>query len=132
MIGGCCKGHLHVIRVGHLPLFVGHDGEIESVPTDLLDVIGPALMAIDSVGAQAQQLDAALVKLGLEASHLAQLSSADRGEVLGMGEEDNPAVTNILVQVDGALGGVGLKVGGDGTQAEARGRMMLVKGICAI
>lgn len=45
-----------------------------------------------------------------------------------MGEEDEPVVADILVQVDGALCGVGLEVGGDGPQAETggRGAMMLV------
>lgn len=76
-------------------------------------------MAVNGVGAQAQQLHAALGKLRLEAGHLAQLGSADGGEVLRVREEDKPVVANVLVQVDGALGGVGLEVGGDGAQAEA-------------
>lgn len=83
-------------------------------------------MAAHGVGAQAQQLDAALVEVGLEAGKLSQLGGTDGGEVLGVGEQDDPVVTNVLVQVDGTLGGVGLEVGGDGAQAEAARRDMLV------
>lgn len=36
-----------------------------------------------------------------------------------MGEEDNPVVTDEVVELDGALGGLGLEVGGDGTKTEA-------------
>ncbi|KAL2285203.1 hypothetical protein FJTKL_08420 [Diaporthe vaccinii] len=115
----------HVIKVGDLPLLVGNNGEVEGVAADLLDVGSPALVRIDGIGAQAQQLDAALLELGLEAGHLAQLGGADRGVVLGVGEEDNPVLADILVQVDGALGRIGLEVGGNGAQTEAGGDSML-------
>lgn len=82
-------------------------------------------MAADGVGAQAQQLDAALGELGLEAGHLAQLGGADGGEVLGVREEDHPVIADVLVKVDGALGGLGLEVGGDGAQTEAVGTRIL-------
>lgn len=115
----------HVVEEGDLPLLVGNNGEVEGVAADLLDVGSPALVRVDGVGAQAQQLDAALLELGLEAGHLAQLGGADRGVVLGVREEDNPVLADILVQVDGALGRIGLEVGGDGAQAEAVGDSML-------
>lgn len=114
----------HVVEVGDLSLLVGNDGEVEGVAADLLDVGSPALMRVDGVGAQAQQLDAALLELGLETGHLAQLSGADRGVVLGVGEEDDPVVTDILVQIDWSLGRIGLEVGGDGAQTEAVGDSM--------
>jgi hypothetical protein len=86
-------------------------------------------MRVYRVGAQAQQLDAALLEFGLEARHLAQLGGADRGVVLGVGEEDYPVVTNIFVQVNWPLGSVGLEIGGDGAQAEAVWESRLATGI---
>lgn len=79
-------------------------------------------MAVDGVGAQAQQLDATLLELGLKAGHLAQLGGADGGVVLRMREENNPVVADVLVQINGPLGGVGLEVGGDGAQTETASR----------
>lgn len=77
-------------------------------------------MAVDGVGTQAQELDAAFGELGLKASHLTQFSGADGSVVLGVGEENDPVVTNVLVQVDGTLCSVGLEVGGNSAQAETR------------
>ena len=76
-------------------------------------------MAAQRVGREADQLDAALGELGLEAGHLAELGRAHGGVVLGVREEDDPAVADELMEVDGAGGGVGLEVGGNGAQAEA-------------
>lgn len=120
-----CGQDSHVVEEGDLPLLVGNNGEVEGVAADLLDVGSPALVRVDGVCAQAQQLDAALLELGLEAGHLTQLGGADRGVVLRVGEEDDPVVADILVQVDGALGSVGLEVGGGGAQAEAARVIML-------
>lgn len=89
------------------------------VAADFLDVGGPLLVAADRIGAQTEQLCAALVELGLKAGHLSQLGGADRGEVLGVGEEDEPVVADVLMKVDGPLGGVGLEVGGSVAQAQA-------------
>lgn len=75
-------------------------------------------MAAEGVGREADELDAALVELGLKASHLTELGGADGGVVLGMGEEDHPAVADELVEVDKAIGGIGLKVGGNRAQAK--------------
>lgn len=78
-------------------------------------------MAVDGVGRQTEQLDAALGELGLQTGHLTELGGADGGVVLGVREEDDPAVANVLMEVNGTLGGVGLEVGGNSAQAKARG-----------
>lgn len=78
---GSRKG-IHVVEESNLPLLVRDDGEVERVAADLLDVGGPALVAVDRVGTQAEQLDTALGELRLEAGHLAQLGSAHGGVVL--------------------------------------------------
>ena len=110
---------LHVVEVGNLALLVGNDGELDLGAGDILDVVDPALVGAEGVGRETDQLDAALLELGLKASHLTELGGADGGVVLGVGEEDDPVVANELVEVNGTLGGVSLEVGGDGAQAEA-------------
>ena len=115
---------LHVIKVGDLALLVANDGEVDVRAGDVLDVLDPALVAADGVGREADELDAALLELGLEASHLTELGGAHGCVVLGVGEEDGPVVADELVEVNGALGGLGLEVGGNGAETEAVGHSL--------
>lgn len=75
-------------------------------------------MAAEGVGGETNQLNTALGEFRLQTSELAELGSADGSVVLGVGEENDPAVTNELVEVNGAGGGVGLEVGGNRAQTE--------------
>ena len=118
----------HVVEVGNLALLVGQDGEFDERARHLVNVLDPALVAAQRVGRQANQLDAALVELGLEACHLAELGGAHGRVVLGVGEQDDPVVADELVEVDGALGGLGLEVGGNRAQTEAAKRMSVSNG----
>lgn len=111
--------NIHIVEESNLPLLVSDNREVERVAANLLDIGGPAIVAVNRVGAQAEQLDTALGELGLQTGHLAQLGGANGGVVLRVGEENDPVVADILVQVNGTLGGVGLEVRGDGAQAEA-------------
>ena len=49
----------------------------------------------------------ALFEFGLEAGHIAEFSGADRREILGVGEQDGPAIAHPFVKMDGALRGFG-------------------------
>ena len=69
------------------------------------------VVVVERVDRQADHLDVALVELGLDLGHVAELGGADRGEVLGVGEQHAPAVAEPLVEVDRALGGLGGEVG---------------------
>jgi len=75
-------------------------------------------MAAEGVGGETNQLNTALGELGLQTSELAELGGADGSVVLGVGEEDDPVVTNELMEVNGAGSGVGLEVGGNRAQTE--------------
>ena len=86
----------------------------------LVNVLDPALVAAKSVRRQANELGATLVELGLQAGESTQLGGAYGGKVLRVREEDDPVVTDELVEVDGALGSIGLEVGGDAAQAETK------------
>lgn len=61
-------------------------------------------MRIDSVSRQANELNPALGEFGLEFSKGSQLGCADWCVVLRVREEDNPAVANELVKIDGTVG----------------------------
>lgn len=76
-------------------------------------------MRFDGVGRQTDQLDTALGEFGLELGESSELSGADWSVILGVREEDDPAVADELMEVDGAFGSVSLEVGRDGTQSEA-------------
>lgn len=88
-------------------------------------------MALDRVGGEANELRTALGELGLELGKGAQLGGAHGGVVLGVGEENDPVVANELVEVNGALGGLGLEVGGDAAQTE-RLSALLRHGVCLL
>ena len=122
--GGVCTRRefgLHVVGEGNLALLVANDGESDLAASDLVNVVDPSLVRLDGVGGQADQLDAALLELGLELGKGAELGGADGGVVLGVGEEDDPVVANELVEVNRSGGGLGLEVGGDGAETERSG-----------
>lgn len=109
----------HIIQVRHLPLLVADDGETKTGAGDFVNVFDPARVRVDGVGAQADQLDVALGEFGLEFREGAQLGGADGGVIFRVREENDPGVADEFVEVNGAVGGVCLKVGRGGAEAEA-------------
>lgn len=79
-------------------------------------------MAAEGVGGQTNQLNTALGELGLKLGESTELGSADRGEVLRVGEEHDPVAADELVEVDGTVGGIGLEVGGNSAEAKTVNR----------
>src|SRR5690606_31297737 len=79
------------------------DRVIDGAALRLLDVLHPRRVILDRIAAQADDLRVALVELGLELRHVAELGRANRGEILRMREEDRPAIPDPLVEVDAAL-----------------------------
>jgi len=117
---GCLAGVAweHVVELGDGEGGVADEGVVDLEATDVLDVLGPLAVAVDGVDGEADDLCAALRELAFEASHGAEFGGADRGEVLGMGEENGPAVSDPFMEVDGALGGVGGEIGSNIIDAE--------------
>ena len=76
-------------------------------------------MALDRIRRQSDQLDTALGELWLEFGESTELSGADGSVVFWMGKEDDPVVSNEVVEVDGPLCGVGIEVGGNAAQAQS-------------
>ena len=122
---------LHVVRICDFPILVADDGELEIAARDLIDVLDPAIVAVDGVGGEADELCAALGELGLKLRESAELGGADRRVVLRMREEDNPLVADELVEVDGALSGFRLEVGGGAAQTERLRALLRHDAFCA-
>ena len=121
-MAGPGSGYSHVVEVGDLALLVGNDGEVDARARHLVNVLDPALVAVERVGRQADDLDAALGKLGLDLGHGPELRRAHGRVVLRVREEHDPAVADELVEIDGSLRGLGLEVGRLAAQAEAVAR----------
>jgi hypothetical protein len=101
----------HVIGERNLALLVGDDGERELAARNLVNVLDPSSVALDSVCRETNQLNTAFGELGLQLGKGAELGGADGSVVLRVGEEHNPAVADELVEVNGAVGGFGLEIG---------------------
>jgi hypothetical protein len=108
----------HVVGLGYGPVLVGDEREVQLHPLRRLDVAGPRFVIADAIDAQAEDLDAALVELGLQLGHGTELGRADRREVLGVAEEDGPVIADPLVEADLALGGRGGEIGGGVAQSD--------------
>lgn len=67
---------------------------------------------------QTDHLDVAGSELGLKFSECAQLGGADRSEVIRVGEENGPAVPDVVVEGNRAVGGLSLEVGGSRAETE--------------
>ncbi len=81
-------------------------------------------MIVHRVHRQAQHLDAALVEFRFQLGDRAQLGGADRREILGMGEEQHPAIAGPVIEVQLAFGGVGGEVGGGFVDGQGHGFLL--------
>lgn len=115
----------HVVQVGDLALRVGDDGELQLGASDLINVLDPAVVGLNAVSAQADELDTTGSELGLKLGESTELGGADRGEVIGVGEDDGPLVADELVEVDGTVGGLSIEIRGSGAQTETVMRQLV-------
>jgi len=100
----------HVISVRDLSILVTDDGEFEVGSRDLINVLDPLAVGLNSVRRQTDEFDSTLGKLRLELSECTQLSGTNRCEILRMGEENNPVVANEFVELDFSIGGLSFEV----------------------
>src|SRR6185436_4742692 len=85
---------------------------VHRVALGFLDVPCPLAVVAHRIVRQADDLGIALVELGLESGHVAQLGGADRGEVLRMREQDRPLVADPLVKANLPFGGIRREIRG--------------------
>jgi hypothetical protein len=116
--GLACIGCEHVIELGDLQLGVADEWVVDLVSADIFDVLLPLAVAVDGVDGEADDLGVALRELLFEACHGAELGGADGREVLGVGEENGPAVPDPFMEVDCALRGLGGEIGSNIVDAE--------------
>jgi hypothetical protein len=118
----------HVVQVGHLALGVADHREVHRGALGLADVALPLQVRLDVVDREADDLHVALVELGLDLGHVAELGGADRREVLRVAEQHTPRVAEPLVEADLALGGGGGEVGCGVAETDGHDVLLDVRG----
>ena len=121
--GAGLLGRQHIVELGDLKVAVADDGIVDLRALGLLDVGKPSAVAVDRIDAEPDQLGVALGEFGLDLGHVAEFRGADRREVLGMGEQDRPAVADKVVEVDRSLGGLRHKIGRSVVDANCHGKL---------
>lgn len=109
----------HVVGESNLSALVANDWELQVGAGNLVDVLDPGIVLVNGVGGETDELDVALCELWLELCEGTKLGGTDWGEVVWVGEEDNPGVPDELVEVDWAAGSLSLEVWGDAAEAES-------------
>ena len=106
---------------------VADDRVVGRLALGLLDVLGPALVLVDRVDREADDLDVALVELRLDAGHVAELCGADRGEVTRVREQHGPGVADPFVEPHRAVRGLGREIGSDITKLKSHHTPLVVE-----
>ena len=88
----------HPVEVGDDAVGIGDQREVGRCALGLRDVARPAPMGIEGVDAEADHLHTARIELGLDPGQLTELGRAHRSEVLGVREQDAPAVADPVVE----------------------------------
>ena len=103
-------GRQHAVELRHLEFGVADHRVVGREALRLGDVGRPALVVVDRIDAEADDLDAALVEFGLQRRHAPEFGGADRREILGVREKHAPAVAEPFVKADFSFGGVRLEI----------------------
>ena len=81
----------------------------------LADVFRPLGVLVDRIDRKTHQLDAALVEFRFQPGECTELGGANRGEILGMREQQCPAIADPVMEFDFPFGGLGYEVRSDST-----------------
>lgn len=108
----------HVIEGGHLLLGIGDDGEVHHAGLGFIDVFDPAVVGIERVHADSDDLDVALLEFLFDFGDHAEFGGADGGIVGRVREKDSPARSEPLVEVDGSVRGFRGEIGGEIAESE--------------
>src|SRR6185436_19974469 len=96
-------GRQHVVKLGNLKLGIADHRVVHFVSLGLFDIRCPFVVGAHRVHAQSDNLAVPLCEFRLQPGHVSQLGGADGCKVLGVGEQDCPAIANPLMKTDGAL-----------------------------
>src|SRR3546814_1605432 len=100
-----------------LPIFSDHR-KVELLALRFFNVVFPFVMGFDRIDGKTDRLHIALVPFRAQAGNFAQLRRADGREVLGMAEEQTPAISEPFVKANAALSAVLLEIGGNLPRSE--------------
>jgi len=100
----------HVVEISNLSVLVTDDWESQGGTRHLIDVIDPAIVGLNCVCRQANELDISLVEFWLKFCKGTKLSCANWSIILRMGEKNAPAVTDKIVKVDGTRSSHGIEI----------------------
>src|SRR5437899_5653508 len=106
----CGIGWEHPVLLGNLEISVADDWVVRRVPLCFLDVLRPALMIAGRIDRQSHDLHVSAVELWLNFGHIAEFGRADRGEVLGVREQDGPRIADPVMKAHPPLSGFRLEV----------------------
>ena len=123
-----CGGSVTRTGNAYAAVAIGDHREVEGMALRLLDVVGPPVVRIDHVDRKPDRLDVALVPLGLQARHFAELGRADRREVLRVAEEQAPRIAQPLVEADRTLGALLFEVRRGLAEEDAHAEILLLVG----
>lgn len=77
---------------------------------NLIDIFDPSSVRLNGIGGKPDQLDATLGEFGLELCEGTELGRAHGSVIFWVREENDPVVTDELVEIDGPFGGLSLEV----------------------
>lgn len=122
----------HIVQICHLSLLVANDWEFQAGARDFINILDPSPMAVDRVGRETDQLDTTLGKFRFQFCKRAQLGCADGCVVLRVGEQDDPLGSDEFVEINRAIGRVGLKIRGCRAKAQTRVRVSTGSSDCGV
>ena len=108
----------HVVQRRDRTICVGDDREIDRRVLRIVDVTDPLFMLINRINANRNRLHAALRKLTRKRCGFAKFSRAHRREIGGVREQNNPRISDPLMKVNRAFGGVLREIGGSVAQTK--------------
>ena len=121
------RGRQHVVELGDVEIGVADHRIVRRSTLRLADVLRPFGVLVDGVDGKAHQFDAAFVEFRLQFCERTEFGGADRCEILGMREQQCPAIADPIVELDLAFGGLGLEIRGHGANLQCHSRPLTFK-----
>ena len=115
----------HTVEIANCALGISNHGEVYRTALSFADILLPLYVRLDRIDRETDDLDIAFLEFRLDLGDVAELSGANRGEVLRVREEHTPAVSKPLVEVNRAQSGLGGEIGSNVSQSDVSLRCRL-------
>src|SRR4029453_15002005 len=109
--GSTSAGVNHVVEFGDLEVKVTDNRIVHRMALGFLDILGPFLVIGHGINAQTDHFKFAFRELRFETRHIAELSCANRGEILWMRKQNGPPVANPVMEINGSFRRLRGKIG---------------------